>query len=64
MAALHRAVALAEMEDDAMRVCEQLDLDMPRPLEIPLYVDAVFPEGGKGFHHRDGRPYAKEDYRE
>ena len=26
-------------------------------------IDLVFPEGGEGFHHRDGRPYAKEDYR-
>ena len=26
-------------------------------------IDLVFPEGGDGFHHRDGRPYAKEDYR-
>ncbi len=27
-------------------------------------IDLVFPEGGQGFHHRDGRPYAKEDYRD
>ena len=26
-------------------------------------IDLVFPEGGDGFHHRDGRPYAKGDYR-
>ncbi len=27
-------------------------------------IDLMFPSGGKGFHHRDGRPYEKEDYRE
>ena len=27
-------------------------------------IDLVFPEGAKGFQHRDGRPYAKEDYRD
>ena len=27
-------------------------------------IDLVFPKGAQGFQHRDGRPYAKEDYRE
>ena len=27
-------------------------------------IDLVFPEGGKGFARRDGRPYVKEDYRD
>ena len=27
-------------------------------------IDLVFPKGAKGFQHRDGRPYAKEDYRD
>jgi uncharacterized cupin superfamily protein len=26
-------------------------------------IDMVFPPHGKGFQHRDGRPYATEDYR-
>ena len=27
-------------------------------------IDLMFPAAGDGFQHRDGRPYAKEDYRE
>ena len=27
-------------------------------------IDLVFPKGAKGFQHRDGRPYEKEDYRD
>lgn len=26
-------------------------------------IDLVFPQGERGFHHRDGRPYKAEDYR-
>ena len=26
-------------------------------------IDLVFPKGGPGFQHRDGRPYEKEDFR-
>ena len=26
-------------------------------------IDLRFPQGANGFHHRDGRPYEKEDYR-
>jgi len=26
-------------------------------------IDLVFPRGGEGFHHRDGRPYKAEDFR-
>ena len=44
MAPLHRAVALAEREHGAVRVREQLDLDVPRPFEIALEVDAVVAE--------------------
>ena len=27
-------------------------------------IDLMLPQGAKGFQHRDGRPYAKEDYRD
>ena len=27
-------------------------------------IDLAYPEGARGFHHRDGRPYGKEDYRD
>ena len=27
-------------------------------------IDLVLPQGAKGFQHRDGRPYLKEDYRD
>ena len=27
-------------------------------------IDLVLPQGGKGFHHTDGRPYAREDFRD
>ena len=27
-------------------------------------IDLTFPKAGKGFQHRDGRPYGPEDYRE
>ena len=39
VAALDRAVALAEMDDVAVRVGEHLHLDVPRVLEVPLDVD-------------------------
>ncbi len=48
VAALHRALALAERDDGAVRVGEQLDLHMPRPLEIALAEDRVVPERGPG----------------
>ena len=44
VAALHRALALAEREHRAVRVGEQLDLDVPRALEVALEVDAVVAE--------------------
>ena len=44
MAALDRALALAEREYGAVRVCEQLDLDMARPLEVALEEERVVPE--------------------
>ena len=44
MAALHRALALAERDDGAVRVGEQLDLDVARPLEVALEENAVVAE--------------------
>ena len=46
VAPLHRALALAEREHPSMRVGEQLDLDVPRALEVALEVDAVVAEAG------------------
>src|SRR5437773_33576 len=45
MAALNRALALAERKHGAVRICEQLDLDMARPLEVALEEHRVVPEG-------------------
>ena len=44
MAALDRAVALAEVDDVAVEVGEHLHLHVPRPLEIALQVDGVVGE--------------------
>ena len=44
--ALDRAVALAEGDDLAVLVREQLDLDVTRPLDVALVVDGVVAEGG------------------
>ena len=48
VAALQRAVALAEMHAGAAAVAQHLDLDMARPAEILLEVDGVVAEGGLG----------------
>ena len=45
VAALHRALALAERDHRAVRVGEQLDLDVPRPLEVALEEQTVVAEG-------------------
>src|SRR5262245_8641187 len=37
---LHRAFALAERDHGSVRVAEQLDLDVPRALDVPLAEDA------------------------
>src|SRR5436190_18128908 len=47
VAALDRAVALAERRDVAVPVGEELDLDVARPLEIALAEDRVVAEGGR-----------------
>ncbi len=46
MRALQRAVALAEMDDLAAAVAEQLHLDMPRPVEIAFEIDRIVAERG------------------
>ena len=52
VAALQRAVALAEMDGLAGAVAEHLDLDVARLLEIFLDVDGVVAEGGLGLGAR------------
>ncbi len=44
VAALHRALPLAEREHGAVGIGEQLDLDVARALEVALQVDAVVAE--------------------
>src|SRR5690606_11037322 len=44
VAALDRAVALAEVDDVAVRVAEDLELDVARPLEVLLDVDRAVAE--------------------
>ena len=46
--ALHRAVALAEMHDVAVGIGKDLELDVPRVLEILLEVDGVVAERRAG----------------
>src|SRR6476619_2155415 len=43
--ALHRALALAERDDRALRVAEKLDLDVSRALDVALAEDALVAEG-------------------
>src|SRR5262249_8036944 len=50
MAALQRAVALAEMNGAALAIAEHLDLDMARPFQILLEIDRVIAECGLGFY--------------
>ena len=47
MATLDRAVALAERDDGARGVGEELDLDVARPLDVALAEHAIVPEGGR-----------------
>src|SRR5262249_33301493 len=44
MGALQRAVALAEMDDPALAVSEDLDLDVARPIEIAFEIHLAAPE--------------------
>ena len=48
MPALERAVALPEVDDVAVGVGEDLDLDVPGPVDVLLEVDAAVLEGGLG----------------
>jgi len=52
VAALHRAVALTEVNGIAVLVGEHLKLDVARVLEILLHVDDVIAEGGCGLGAR------------
>ena len=45
VAPLHRALALAEPEHGAVPVGEELDLDVPRPLEVALEEQPAVAEG-------------------
>src|SRR5262249_40203272 len=45
MATLDRALPFAERHDVALLIAEELDLDVPGPLEVPLREDAVVAEG-------------------
>ncbi len=49
VAALHRAVALAEMDRVALAVGEHLDFDVARVLEELLHVDLIVAERGLRF---------------
>ena len=52
MPALHRAIALAEMDHVAVRVAEHLDFDMPRIDDGALQEQAIVAEGVLGFRAR------------
>ena len=52
MAALQRAIALAEMHRVALTVAQHLDLDVARLGEVLLHVDLVVAEGGLGLGAR------------
>ena len=52
VAALDRALALAEGEDRPVPVGQELDLDVTRTLDVALAVDAVVAEGGLGLSLR------------
>ncbi len=48
VAALHRAVALEEMDELALGVAQDLDLHMPRPAHQLLQIDLVVAKGRQG----------------
>ena len=48
VAALQRAVALAEMHAGAQAIAQHLDLDVARPRKVLLEVDRIVAEGGLG----------------
>ena len=52
VAALQRAIALAEVDRVAFAVAEHLEFDVPRVGEIFFHVDGVVAEGGARFGRR------------
>ncbi len=56
MPALERAVALAEVDDVAVPVAEDLHLDVPRAVDVLLEVDAAVLERGLGLGSRLVQP--------
>ncbi len=48
MAPLDRALAFAEVDDRAVMVAEDLELDVARRFEVALDVDIAVAEGGLG----------------
>ncbi|MNX99952.1 hypothetical protein D3C86_1324300 [compost metagenome] len=48
VAALQRAVAFAQVDDVAVAVGDDLDLDVARLLEVALHIDGAVAEGGLG----------------
>ena len=59
MAALDRAVALAERDHVAVPVCQELDLDVTRSLEVALAEDGVVAERGGGLAPRCGEGFVE-----
>ncbi len=51
--ALHRAVALAQVHDVAVAVAHDLELDVPRALEVLLHVHLAVSESGERFGARE-----------
>ena len=56
ISALERAVTLAEVNDRAVLIGEQLDLDVPRPLHEPFDVQPTVSEPGLGFRRSGIEP--------
>ena len=52
MTALNRALPLEEVDDVAVRVGKDLDLDVPRALDQPFDVERAVAERGGGFAPR------------
>src|SRR6267378_934367 len=51
--ALHRAIALSQMDDVAVTITHDLELDVPRAVQILLDVDLAVAERGKRFGARE-----------
>jgi hypothetical protein len=57
--ALHRALALAEMDQVAVHVAEQLELDVTRARDVLLEIQRVVRERGLGLGLRDAEARAQ-----